>query len=515
MKLIKVGVSLALAALFTLVFYKQSLGLNILIYEWTLVGIILWLFKKDCQTWAGRSLLLAFVASGIAVVLFNSVFAKAVNIMLGLVLSGYLFSGMLFTVYFWPVQSMVAMVVNQIAFVKRLFSFKLGWIGRKWGRRIAIGAPAILVLGVFFVLYYNSSPWLKDALNGAVTALLDSIADLFSKVNWIAFWLFVFGLLVTNMFIWNPKLKLVEATREILNLKRKRSVVKNRGGMLALLYEYKTGISLLLGLNVLLAIVNFLDIKNIWFGFQFEGQFLKELVHEGTYTLIFSVLLSIAVVLYFFRGNLNFYKRNKLLRLLTKVWISQNALLLVSVMVRNSIYIQHYSLAYKRIGVFMFLIATAVALLTLVIKVERVRSLVFFSRVNTLSVLSLLLVGCFINWDVWIARYNMNHYKTAFLHLDFMAGLSYKALPELDYSLEDIERIKAEQPAHFDTESSSIRKRVQYMEPAEFCEEIADKKRSFTEQYSKRHWLSWNLADEKAYQELTKSGERHTAFIEQ
>jgi hypothetical protein len=62
--------------------------------------------------------------------------------------------------------------------------------------------------------------------------------------------------------------------------------------------EYKAGIVLLIALNALLLFVNIIDIKWVWIGFEFEGQYLKEFVHKGTYLLILSIIISIGIVLY-------------------------------------------------------------------------------------------------------------------------------------------------------------------------------------------------------------------------
>ena len=63
--------------------------------------------------------------------------------------------------------------------------------------------------------------------------------------------------------------------------------------------------------NVLLLVVNIIDINWLWIDFNPKSiDNLSQLVHEGTYVLIFSILLSMAIIEYFFRGNINFYKKN-------------------------------------------------------------------------------------------------------------------------------------------------------------------------------------------------------------
>jgi hypothetical protein len=75
--------------------------------------------------------------------------------------------------------------------------------------------------------------------------------------------------------------------------------------------EFIAGIFLLLILKSLILVVSSIDIYWVWFNFKWEGQYLKQFVHEGTYLLILSILISIALILFLFRGNHNFYKKIK------------------------------------------------------------------------------------------------------------------------------------------------------------------------------------------------------------
>jgi hypothetical protein len=54
-------------------------------------------------------------------------------------------------------------------------------------------------------------------------------------------------------------------------------------------------------------------------------------VHEGTYLLILCILMAMGVLLWFFRGNLNFLPDNERLRWLAHLWLAQNAMLALSV----------------------------------------------------------------------------------------------------------------------------------------------------------------------------------------
>ena len=154
-------------------------------------------------------------------------------------------------------------------------------------------------------------------------------------------------------------------------------------GVMALRNENTTGIISLVLLNLLLLFINCIDMVYVWFGFQYKNAGnLADYVHEGTGMLIFSIVLAMVVLLFFFRGNLNFYKKNKWLRWGSYVWLLQNMVLVISVLLRDYYYILHDGLAYKRIGVLVFLVLVLFGLVTIFIKIRQIKTSYYLLRVN-------------------------------------------------------------------------------------------------------------------------------------
>ncbi len=236
-----------------------------------------------------------------------------------------------------------------------------------------------------------------------------------------------------------------------MNLSRKRRSFKGR--TVALKTEYRSGIVLLVLLNVLISIMNVLDIYNVWLFFEWNGDFLKQFVHEGTWVLIFSILISISIVLYYFRGNLNYYPRRKLLLRLALLWMAQNALLVVSVGIRNMWYIHHFNLAFKRIGVYAFLLLTLFGIATVMYKIMNRKSLKYLFHCNGIAAYVILISLGFFNWDKIIASHNIRHAETAFFHTNFMLELNSSALPELNQSLAKLDAIELDQSEKFNFEN--------------------------------------------------------------
>ena len=184
------------------------------------------------------------------------------------------------------------------------------------------------------------------------------------------------GLLSSNYIFFRNTDQHLENKDKAANdfLQRIRKRVSRQLNLNSLTNELKAAIFLLAILNIIILILNVIDIYWVWFNFSWDGALLKQFVHEGTYLLILSIIISIIIVLYYFRGNLNFYKNNIWLKRLSYAWIMQNAILAISVGIRNYWYIYYYSLAYKRIAVIVFLILTLYGLYTVYQKVKDKKS---------------------------------------------------------------------------------------------------------------------------------------------
>ena len=78
--------------------------------------------------------------------------------------------------------------------------------------------------------------------------------------------------------------------------------------------EKQLGTTLMLLLNVLIVFYLVTDIIAISTSAASNAETLSNQVHNGINALIASIVIAIVIILYFFRGNLNFYKDNKTLK---------------------------------------------------------------------------------------------------------------------------------------------------------------------------------------------------------
>jgi hypothetical protein len=486
------------ALLFVVVFYKQSIGLNLLLFESIIIGSLFY-FKRIT---ADRELIItlaAVIATAVVVVIHNTALSVVVNILSLVLLTGKMLypkgGSLLYALGFAGPH----LFRSQLEFLKTLGSLSDKRpqlrLALKWFRILLIST---IVVVAFVALYNAANPIFSDLISGLTSGIDWFFKQIFSFIEFGIILTFLLGLLICDFLILktsHPRLENeVDSLKELLI--RKKDSLGTKTISLEFKREWKAAFVLLSILNLLLLIVNSIDIYWVWFNFKWNGDYLKQFVHEGTYMLIFSILISVAVSLYIFRGNLNFFSKNKSIKIMTYIWLSQNVVLAISVGIRNFHYIQYYALAYRRIGVIFFLIATIIGLISVMMKIKHLRSMHFLLRTNALSVFLLLIIMSIVNWDIVIARYNFNHAHRSFVHFDFMSELSNNALP---YLRKDLEQLKEIEQAN-----ARFPSKIEYM-PAEHYKELIDERIiHFTSEFEKEHWLSWNYSSQRAYNKLSK-----------
>ncbi|MNK55027.1 hypothetical protein D3C87_740270 [compost metagenome] len=204
------------------------------------------------------------------------------------------------------------------------------------------------------------------------------------------------------------------------------------GKKLALKTENIIGIISFTALNLLLLFLNAIDTATLWFNNAVDASknFSAEL-HDGTNTLIFSIVIAMLIIVYFFSGNLNFYRKNKWIKLLAYIWIAQNIFLVLSVFHRDYDYIFYHGLTYKRIGVAVFATLSLIGLATVYIKVAKQKSVFFLYRINSKIWYALLVLLSFVNWDALIVNYNLSNANRIKVDVNHLMSLSDKTLPLL------------------------------------------------------------------------------------
>ena len=386
------------AVLFSILFYEKSIGLNFLIFS--LITIIS-LSTVDLNGFIKRKNLLlssAYLVSGVLVFLNNSSLSIFTNCTLFFVLIGS-FSEKNTSLYVNLLNGFYATIAGY--FHRKLnYQNKEGdnqWFDKidKWHLVKLVGIP--VVVSIIFILFYkNGNPFFSD--------IIDQINLNFIDFQWLLFTTLGFYLYIN---ILNPQ-KIEPLTKMDLDTGNSLSVPKSIS-VDALLKEAQLGTTLMLLLNILLLFYIITDILYLLSIENFSASALSDQVHNGIYTLIASIVCAIIIILYFFRGNLNFYKKNKVLKNLSYGWIFLNIVLVFLIVIKNSQYVDSFGLTYKRIGVYIYLFLTLVGLATTFIKVFKLKNLWYLFRANIKIAFGLLFICSFINWDFQITKYDLTH----------------------------------------------------------------------------------------------------------
>jgi hypothetical protein len=503
------------AAIFTWLFYDRSLGVNLLIYE---ISILLYLgYEGAIQLKNQRHLigLLAVVLSCAMTILHHSTLSYVIHFLICFLYVGALSSPEIRSLpYIWA-NSISSFFITPGYLPGVLFNKKNEQNKKRSGlwRILKLFIIPMLIIIVFIMIYSGSNPEFGAFFTWLSYWIENLLENILRYIEPYALGVFLFGLLISGFILIRRKdiwavTKDANGNDELL---RKRKNTNRKFKFLGLLNEYRSSVFLFVSLNALLLLLNIMDINHVWFNFKWEGQYLKEYVHQGTYLLIISILISIVLVLFYFRRNLNFYSKNKLLKQLTYVWLVQNAFLVVSVGLRNWYYISYYALAYKRIAVVFFLLLVLLALYTVFMKVKTVRSTYYLVRTNTYALMFILLIASCFNWDRIIAQYNFSKADRSFVHLNYLATLSDTALPYLDHPLETLKEMDNQQIQKFNPYSSmgssgsfSLYRNL-YMTPQDYVDVIQSRKESFKKKWEAKNWLEWNYAEHNAYHELSKN----------
>ena len=271
-----------------------------------------------------------------------------------------------------------------------------------------IGIPLVFIIG-FIVLYKNGNPVFNE--------IISKINFDFINMQWLLFTALGYHLF-SNI---NNPVKVESATN--LDLQTGNTLHQtNKFSAEALKKEKQLGTTLLFFLNILIVFYLITDVISLNTINSTHASVLSSQVHSGINTLIASIIIAIVIILYFFRGNLNFYEGNKTLKVLSFIWIFLNAILIFLIAAKNYNYIISFGLTYKRIGVNIYLFLTFIGLITTFLKVSKIKNLWFLFRINTRIAFVLLILFSIVNWDSYITKYNINYAQS--LDLSYLINLS-------------------------------------------------------------------------------------------
>ena len=480
--------------LYSALFYDQSAGINFLLFNLLLVAAV-FVLQPYLRTHRSAIIVAAgCVFTSLMIVWHHSWAAIWLNIISLMCLSGLSLR---------PESSLLVAWANSsysllISFFKKLF----GRAEAKSSQEMTTGAIStgaattgavtetsgmtssklmswlvpVAIFSVFTLLYTSASP--------AFQAFFNSISFDFISIGWVFFTL-LGGYLLFAFFFPTPLQKLVAVDAQAPNVlqRQRRPRSFTLVNTIGLRHEYRSGWLLFALLNGLLLFFHVSDIFYLITDRLPEGMSYTEYLHQSVNTLILSIVLAIAIVMYFFRGNLNFWQNNRRLKMLTYLWIAQNGVLVLTTAYKNFLYIDGWhGLTHKRIGVYVYLLLTMIGLITTYIKVEKVKSNWYLFRQNAWLFYFVLVAFTAINWSRVITHYNLDHLATDKIDFHYLIKLSdanvdllYRATQNKNYTIPH------------NTKTTILRKA-----------------RDFQEHQEDKEWPSWSYNDWRIGQNIAE-----------
>lgn len=487
---------LIIAVIFPILFYKQQAGLNVILLDLLLLALVFYSGRLNFKNPLMAVVSAGIGLSGIMVLLNGSAIALTVNIVSIILISGLLAAPGITVLMNGFFSSFLSTFVAPVEYMNSLNRASGTNNSIRKGFRYAVFVIIpILTLLVFISMYSAASPYFNRLTGNFMRSLGNLFDGFFRIISPDVLAIGLGGFLIGLIVLYGRMPSIFDLPGENGEKELKRTKKWYNGSLIALKTEARMAQLLFILLNVALAVMNILDLWYVWINFEWDGGFLKQFVHEGTWLLIFSILISMALVLWYMRANLNFYSGNRWLVILIKIWLAQNAILALSVAVRNFWYTHYFNLAYKRIWVFAFLILVLFGLITVFIKVRDRKTLRYLLIRNSLAAYIIFVVLSFFNWDLIIARFNINRAEKAFFHTDFMVQLDSNTLPILIMKPDQMQRISLAQNKIFHYYDN-------YLPLEVYNKRLLERKILFLEGYPQMKWLEWNMADYLTYQRL-------------
>jgi hypothetical protein len=433
--------------LFVILFYDQEPGLNLAILG--IVYALLTLFKT-LERNRTRTFLILFVISilsSLAFAWFRD-FPSLLAVVSSLLLLGYRSRNRKLKILFLiPV-----FIINTITSIFRFFNFD-EWLPKKnisgvWQKTLAFIIIPLVFISLFFGIYSVGS---------------DHFASVFRDYELdINVWQ-VLGLSVLGFFIafnyWNYAVeRFIYKKNHLLDedFQDTDKVQKATYSFLDLEAERTSGVISFFCLNILLIFFIITYIYEQFYEVSKTPVQLSEETHERVNAVILSIIMAVLVIMFYFKSGFNFDPKAKLMKILARIWIILNAILVCSAALKNYEYIISYGFTYKRLGVFAFLLLSLIGLALTFIKIQKKKRNIFLFNTMIWYFYGTILACSYVNWGGIITSQNMKRKDFAVnYHLE-QINFSEKGLLEYADEKKDLqlkkkvlEKIKAEKSKTF------------------------------------------------------------------
>ncbi|NRS92520.1 hypothetical protein HNQ03_001595 [Chryseobacterium sp. 16F] len=197
-------------------------------------------------------------------------------------------------------------------------------------------------------------------------------------------------------------------------------------------YERTSGVISLFCLNILLVIFISTYTYEQFFETIKTANQLSADTHDGVNAVIMSIIMAIMVILFYFKSGFNFDKKARQLKLLAKIWIFLNAVLISSTMMKNTAQVLSLGYTYKTLGVYAFLILSVLGLLFTFLKIQKQKTNAYLFNQMFYCFFATILVCSYVNWGAFITSQNIK--RADFAENFHLKGIDFNEKQMLEYA---------------------------------------------------------------------------------
>jgi len=434
----KYQIILASSLIFTLLFYNESIGVNLAIFALLLTGLICYFFQDRFTERTHLILVVTSVLSCLAFAWYGD-FASFLALSMSVLFLQFKTQDKKLKI----VQIFPLVFLNAFTTLGRVFMFSQWFPERKIHNNFAKKLVAYFIIpAIFLIVFFTAYSFGSSHFSSLLT---DYTLDI-DIVEVVLIGILGFYISFSFWNYWVPEV--CYEKNELLNNDFDNiAEIKNQQtfSFLDLDFERKSGEVTLVLLNFMLLV--FIITYNYEQFFEVvKNPNLSADTHERVNSVIFSIIMAVGLILFYFKGGFNFDKKAANLKKLAKIWIVLNGLLIVSTFIKNSEYIAVQGLTYKRLGVYAFLVLAIIGLVFVFLKITKQKTNAYLANQMVWYFYGTVLICSFVNWGNLITNYNISVNKCAepmflsTLNFNDEARREYFSKNHLNGQLEEVKR---------------------------------------------------------------------------
>lgn len=428
----------ASSLIFTLLFYNESVGVNLAIFVLLLTGLICYFFQERFTERTHLILVVTSVLSCLAFAWYGD-FASFLALSMSVLFLQFKTQEKELKI----IQVFPLVFLNAFTTLGRVFMFSQWLPERKIHNNFAKKLVAYFIIpAIFLIVFFTAYSFGSSHFSSLLT---DYTLDI-DIVEVVLIGILGFYISFSFWNYWVPEV--CYGKNELLNNEFNNiAEIKNQQtfSFLDLDFERKSGEVTLVLLNFMLLV--FIVTYNYEQFFEVvKNPNLSADTHERVNSVIFSIVMAVGLILFYFKGGFNFDKKAANLKKLAKIWIVLNGLLIVSAFIKNSEYIAVQGLTYKRLGVYAFLILAIIGLVFVFLKITKQKTNAYLANQMVWYFYGTVLICSFVNWGNLITNYNISVNKCAepkflsTLNFNDEARREYFSKNHLNGQLEEVKR---------------------------------------------------------------------------